>query len=100
MIPPLPEQKTLITDPEEVPRVLPVAEYSVARALYLGTAWELSVNQATGDATLSMLSEANVNTIVTNVIKRVTIDASRSLQEQLGEMIDRYSHKPFVYVGE
>lgn len=100
LIPPTPQPLRIILSESDIPKVEQLATFASARAKYIDTIWELSLNIETGSASLSSVtpqSGSNIEVIskVSNVDGLTASDANR-LSEILAELIDKYAYKDFT----
>jgi len=108
MIPPDPEQLTIITDPKDIPQVETECFYVAVRARYLGRLWELKIDTKLRTAMLSVVTKDKassgefVKTVkyISDGLPPIDIVGSADMANHIQVLVNQISHKTFTLEGE
>jgi hypothetical protein len=108
MIPPEPEEITVITNPNDIPKVETESFYVAVRATYLGRLWELRIDTKSRSAALSVVTKNEttssefVNTVkyITDGLPPIDILGLADMATHIKTLVEQIAHKTFTLEGE
>jgi len=108
MIPPDPEQLTIITDPKDIPQVETECFYVAVRARYLGRLWELRIDTKSHSAMLSVVTVDKVSRgefvkavkYISDGLPPIDVVGLADMANHIQVLVNQISHKTFTLEGE